>query len=256
MSRAYRSGFTLIELLVVIAIIGILIALLLPAIQAAREAARRASCMNNLSQIGLALGSYEAANGVLPPGSTNPDGPIQNLPEKIQISWIVHILPYIDEQVTYKHIDPAAGAYAKKNFPARRTPISVLVCPSCTDSFPEFRGVRIGGSSYAGCHHDVEAPIAEDNNGVLFLNSRISAKDVTDGVSHTLYVSEKELGTEDLGWMSGTRATLRNAGWPLVRVRPGSAATGGTWSDGDDMEFGEDYYPEEDEDDSTEDQDM
>ena len=51
---ASRRGFTLIELLVVIAIIAVLIALLLPAVQAAREAARRASCVNNLKQLGLA----------------------------------------------------------------------------------------------------------------------------------------------------------------------------------------------------------
>ncbi len=57
MNRA-RRGFTLLELTFIIAFIGILAAILLPALARTREAARRASCQNNLIQLGISLRCY------------------------------------------------------------------------------------------------------------------------------------------------------------------------------------------------------
>jgi prepilin-type N-terminal cleavage/methylation domain-containing protein/prepilin-type processing-associated H-X9-DG protein len=224
MRKPNRPGFTLVELLVVIAVIGILIAMMLPAVQAAREAARRAQCANHLAQLGIALQNYEAACELLPPGSLNDAGPIRSRPEDVagdepggrepaeyHMSWIVYLLPYLDEANTMKHIDFSVGVYHSRNRPVRQIPIQLLRCPSDRS----YTNLEVGPSSYAACHHDVEAPIDADNHGVMFLNSAVGREDVSDGVAHTIYVGEKPNTFDNAGWMSGTRATLRNTGWRI-----------------------------------------
>jgi len=209
---AIRRGFTLVELLVVIAIIGILISLMLPAIEACREAARRATCVNHLAQVGLALHHYEAAHEVLPPGVVDAQGPIRNVPIGYHLSWIVQLLPYMEQNVTFRNVDFSVGAYDKKNAPVREVAIGLLLCPSDSGSRPSSGRYP---SSYAGCHHDVEAPIDKDNHGVFFLNSRLRSRAIPDGASYTIYVGEKRLDEWDFGWISGTRSTLRNTGTPI-----------------------------------------
>ncbi|MCU0958751.1 MAG: DUF1559 domain-containing protein [Pirellulaceae bacterium] len=208
MQSKRRTGFTLVELLVVIAIIGVLVALLLPAVQAAREAARRMSCTNNLCQLILAVHNYEMAFGVFPPGTLNDSGPIRNQPQGYHHNWITQILPFVEEQTTFNHVDFRVGVYDDANLRVRQVPIEILACPSSAD-----RSEDIYLTNYAGCHHDIQAPIDADNHGVFFLNSTVRTRDVQDGLSHTLFLSEKLIDkADDLGWMSGTRSTLRNTG--------------------------------------------
>ncbi len=208
--RPESRGFTLVELLVVMAIIAILIALLLPAVNAARSAARRTSCLNNMSQLGLALHNYEYHFEALPPGVTNPDGPIRSEPQGIHVSWIVQILPYLEEQAVFQRFDQAAGTYAAANAEARSAPIATLWCPS--DPTVAERDDEVQRNSYVGCHHDTEAPIDDDNHGLLFLNSHVRYADIFDGSSKTILLGEAMVGENSLGWASGTRATLRNTG--------------------------------------------
>ncbi|MDR1477957.1 MAG: DUF1559 domain-containing protein [Planctomycetaceae bacterium] len=133
------QAFTLVELLVVIAIIGVLIALLLPAVQAAREAARRIQCQNHLKQIGLAIHSFNDAQGALPPAI-------------IYTNYAVFqmlIYPYIEQQPLYDlceatgvlkigtaHVVPDVNWLKGLNDGQRNAlaSISIYRCPSSTGS--------------------------------------------------------------------------------------------------------------------------
>lgn len=127
--EARLRGFTLVELLVVIAIIGVLVALLLPAIQAAREAARRASCQNNLRQIGLAILNYESSRKELPYGnmltnSTSGD---------FFGGWTLEILPFCENTQLNALYRPSISIISQTDpfvKQMRETPVPMYACPS------------------------------------------------------------------------------------------------------------------------------
>jgi prepilin-type processing-associated H-X9-DG protein len=157
-------------------------------------------------QIGLALHNYEMARECLPPGTVDPNRPIKNQALGYHVGWVVQVLPYLDQTNVYKNFDFLGGVYSPTNNGPRGVGINVLNCP--TNPTPKLNG-SIGVTTYAGIHHHVEAPIDIDNTGVLFLNSNIRYRDVTDGVTNTIFVAELS-DVDPLGWASGTRATLRN----------------------------------------------
>lgn len=109
-SRTKRSGFTLIELLVVISIIATLMSLILPAIQNAREAARRTQCLNNIRNVTMACMSFASSNpsGHLPALGHYPKVPGSSglfTPFFEGRSWVVEILPFMDQQGTFDRWD-------------------------------------------------------------------------------------------------------------------------------------------------------
>ncbi|AGA30455.1 DUF1559 family PulG-like putative transporter [Singulisphaera acidiphila] len=206
-------GYTLVETLVVLCIIAGMIALLLPAIGGGQEMARRAQCANNLKQLGLAMHNHHSTHDVFPPGVVNFSGPIRNEPLGAHFSWVVQLLPYMEQYRFTVDVGDGLGIYAPSYRTMRVNQITSLRCPS--DPGPLKRNDGTAENNYVGCHHDVESPIDADNHGVLYLNSRVRYEDIADGLSGTLMVGEKLRNGFDLGWASGTRATLRNTGSPI-----------------------------------------
>ena len=129
--RIPTKGFSLIELLVVIAILGGMVALLMPAIQSARESARRASCQNNLSQIGKGILQFEAVHQKFPAGKKWSGSPTK--PDSFAMSWSSFLLAYLDQQSVHDSIDFKLPFTHERNLSATSTVVSCYLCPSASE---------------------------------------------------------------------------------------------------------------------------
>lgn len=191
-----RRGFTLVELLVVIAIIGILIALLLPAVQMAREAARRMSCSNNLKQLGLALHNYHGSLGALPPGAL-----VEKLPDgSLWTSYLgphARILSFLEQNNVFDALDINTSYGNTVNKEAVGRVIGGFLCPSEPNQDPVAHNSfgNIGGVNYGFCMGDWYVWNGVDNvsppcRSAFGINFSRCWRDFTDGISHTLLMSE------------------------------------------------------------------
>jgi prepilin-type N-terminal cleavage/methylation domain-containing protein/prepilin-type processing-associated H-X9-DG protein len=217
MRSRLERGFTLIELLVVIAIIAVLIALLLPAVQAAREAARRMQCTNNLKQFGIAMQNHHDVRGTLPYGAWN--SPAQ--------PWSFFILPYLEQVQMANALNMTAAFNDVKNSTVVGASLNVFLCPTdpnnslVTQSNPPRKkgnymvnwgnaeyeqAVGTGGSNPATITGPAGSsiPPAVANvvaiRGPFRVNNAANApngfalRDITDGTSSTLLMSEVKIG--------------------------------------------------------------
>lgn len=190
-----KLGFTLVELLVTIAIIGSLIAILLPAVQQAREASRRLACGNNLRQLGVALHNHHSAYQRFPPGRGDPVPGV--------FSAHAYLLPYLEQGSIRQIIDfqkapttfSVAGGVVhdgSANLSAATSRLSVLQCP--TDPFAHgVPGSEFGSTNYAANSGSglVQWGSLTDADGVFFKGSRIGIRDILDGSSYTVAMSER-----------------------------------------------------------------
>lgn len=223
MTHRRRHAFTLVELLVVIAIIGILVALLLPAIQAAREAGRRATCQNTIRQWGMAMQNYHSARNKLPEGN-------RINPRRV---WVVYTWPYVEDQSHAAQYDQSKNFYESPNTVASTTngiyckPVPIYYCPSDRpgalwqgDIYWRARGnyvISWGQIEMSNCRNQPAGgpcpayaptnPAASAKFGLPlfgfkdlvtpYLPKQVSFKDITDGTSHTMLLSEVVMATSD-----------------------------------------------------------
>jgi prepilin-type N-terminal cleavage/methylation domain-containing protein len=228
-----QRGFTLVELLVVIAIIGILIALLLPAVQAAREAARRTQCINNLKQIGLAFQNHEMSVRHFPTGGWGylwVGDPARGFGERQPGGWVFNILPFVEESTLYNLAKGATGA-AKATLMTRMNAqaISIVYCPTrrapvaypyklfttphnanVTDSVCKSDYAANGGDGPWGApFYTGPATLTEGDTpgayawqpdvetGICHQRSKVTVRQITDGLSKTYLVGEKTITPEN-----------------------------------------------------------
>jgi len=221
-----RAGFTLVEVLVVISIIGILVALLLPAVQAAREAARRASCLNNLKQIGLALQVYHGVEGSFPCGVVAATDPRLNFPGRPcpgvfnDRSFLVAILPQLEQGSLYNSINHDVAIYAPENATARSFSVGAYACPSDggagrprpaqtnTELAAWVNGRDAVATSYVGSFGSlvvrtlpdpdgssctVDSRLPAQANGAITGVSPVRMSSILDGLSTTMALSERSM---------------------------------------------------------------
>ncbi len=187
--RVPGRGFTLIELLVVIAIVATLVGLLLPAVEAAREGARKSQCRNNLKQIGLALLNYHDVHRMFPPGRERSltDGAGRCY------SAYAHLLGFLEQDAAYHKIDFNLDPEDPANTLVMNDPIPLFLCPSdfTWTNLQPGRAVHNyplnTGTTY---------PLSPRNpggvriTGVFYEDSSTKIRDVTDGTSQTVCISE------------------------------------------------------------------
>lgn len=167
-AHSVSPGFTLLDLMVSVAISAVLMALLLPAIQASRAAARRTTCSDHTRQIGVAVHSHEELHHRYPHGEG-------------ELAWEFEILPFVEQSELFTTLKDYVWNGMELDHRLRGVQLPIFQCPSD----PELRSWSINYVINAGSTFDY----LERNDGFRGEHA-ISSRDVTDGLSQTVFASE------------------------------------------------------------------
>ncbi|MGE3819670.1 MAG: DUF1559 domain-containing protein [Isosphaeraceae bacterium] len=206
-----RVGFTLIELLVVIVIIAILVALLIPAVQASRESARRAQCASQFKNVGMAFHSHNGAHNQFPAGFvTDANRGESGDSYSPAVGWGALLLPWLEQGPLFNTINFDQALQFPVNFTVRTAKLSLFHCPS----EPMTGAVRFDGTGWVIGTDDVTPGqyvassgwfdrfhVADEADGVFYRNSRTTTRDIPDGLSQTLFASERARNLADGTWI-------------------------------------------------------
>lgn len=182
------------------ATVPVLVALLLPAVQSAREAARRTQSKNNLKQMALALHNYHDVYNQLPTGTVQGT----NLKPEERLSFLFTILPYLEQYNLYEQLDDRK---MERWDSAQSQPLTQIEIPTYTN--PGLASIDMGRTNYVGISgvgkDSASLPNNDPKAGLFGYDRKTKFRDVTDGLSNTLMISES---TDSIPWAQGGR-TLR-----------------------------------------------
>lgn len=193
-----RRGVTLVEMLVAIAVIAILLAILVPAVLRVRESANRATCANNLGQLGMAALHFNDANRRLPPAfGFMPTVNIYNGGSALGPLFF-HLLPFVEQQNLYESARYRPTSRPQQDFllytagAVSKTPLPLFTCPS--DPTIPSGGVNPATGYATGCYAANYLVFGNVNAVYVSSNAQGNAKipdAFPDGASATILFAEK-----------------------------------------------------------------
>jgi prepilin-type processing-associated H-X9-DG protein len=195
----------IVQTLVVLLIVATGAGLVVSAVAKVRDAARRMQCLNNLRQIGLGVGNYQdtyqgrypsaAMAGPQAPAQTGPDSIPWTLdgqmPPEQRLSWLVDLIPYIEQTNLDSRLDKTQGWDTEENRFAALLSWQAFHCPGYPEGPP---ASTLWPSHYVGIGGVGEdaawLPAGDPRAGFFGYERTLTSKDLVRGNSATAVAAE------------------------------------------------------------------